>query len=34
MVEVICSRSGLAFEAENRRKKVHPAISCYTSQGD
>lgn len=30
MLEIICSRSGLKFEAENRRKKVHPAISYYT----
>lgn len=34
MVEVICSRSGLKFEAENRRKKVHPEISFYTTHKD
>lgn len=31
MVEIICSRSGLTFEAENKRTKVHPKINCYTS---
>lgn len=34
MVEIICSRSGLKFEAENRRKKVHPRINFYTSHKD
>jgi hypothetical protein len=34
MLEIICSRSGLVFEAENRRKKVHPAISYYTNHKD
>lgn len=31
MVEVICKRSGLSFEVENRRKSVHPQISRYTT---
>jgi hypothetical protein len=34
MVLVTCKRSGLVFEAENRRKTVHPAISYYTSHKD
>jgi hypothetical protein len=34
MVEIICKRSGLLFEAENRRKSVHPGISCYTTHKD
>lgn len=31
IIEVTCSRSGLKFEAPNRRTKVHPEISYYTS---
>lgn len=31
LIEVVCSRSGLKFEAENRRKKVHPEIAYYTT---
>lgn len=31
MVEIICKRSGLKFEAENHRMKVHPRISFYTT---
>lgn len=31
---VICARSGLAFEADSKRKKVHPAIRHYTSHKD
>lgn len=31
MVIVTCSRSGLNFEAPNRRRKVHPEISKWTS---
>ncbi len=31
MIEIICSRSGLKFEADSRRKKVHPDISYYTT---
>jgi hypothetical protein len=31
MVEIICARSGLKFEADSRRKKVHPQIAYYTS---
>ena len=31
MKEVICSRSGLRFETENGRLKVHPQISYYTT---
>jgi hypothetical protein len=34
MVEIICKRSGLKFEAENRRKSVHPKISWYTTHRD
>lgn len=34
MIEIICSRSGLTFEAPNRRRKVHPGISVYTSHKD
>lgn len=34
MVEITCKRSGLIFEAENRRKTVHPEISRYTSHKD
>lgn len=34
MVEIICKRSGLTFEAENRRKSVHPQISRYTTHND
>lgn len=34
MIEIICKRSGLIFEAENRRKSVHPQISRYTTHND
>ena len=34
MVEITCKRSGLKFEAENRRKSVHPDISRYTTHKD
>jgi hypothetical protein len=34
MVEITCKRSGLKFEAENRRRSVHPSISYYTSHKD
>lgn len=34
MVEIICSRSGLKFEAPNRRLKVHPEISWYTAHNN
>jgi len=34
MVQITCTRSGLVFEAENRRRKVHPEISWYTAHSD
>jgi hypothetical protein len=34
MQSIVCKRSGLVFEAENRRKSVHPQISKYTSHKD
>lgn len=34
MVTIICSRSGLSFQAENRRTKVHPGISRWTACSD
>lgn len=34
MVEIICKRSGLIFQAENRRNSVHPSISYYTTHKD
>ena len=33
-MEVICSRSGLKFEADSRRQSVHPGIRYYTSHKD
>lgn len=34
MVLITCSRSGLVFEAENKRTKIHPGISWYTAHRD
>jgi hypothetical protein len=34
LYRIICSRSGLEFEAETRRFKVHPQISYYTAHKD
>jgi hypothetical protein len=34
MIQITCKRSGLIFEAENRRRSVHPKISYYTSHSD
>jgi hypothetical protein len=34
MIEIICSKSGLKFEAPNKRRKVHPEISWYTNHKD
>ena len=33
MVEIICEKTGLKFEAENRRRKVHPVVQgwCTTA---
>lgn len=33
-IEIICEKSGLTFTAPNRRKKIHPRISYYTSNKD
>lgn len=34
LVEMTCIRSGLKFYSENRRTKVHPEISWYTTHKD
>ena len=31
---IICEKSGLKFEAENRRRKTHPEIAFYTQHKD
>ena len=34
MIDIICKHSGLKFQAENKRTKVHPTIAQYYSSKD
>jgi len=32
MVEIICEKTGITFEAENRRRKSHPTVQAWLAQ--